>query len=76
MREAVENLVKSLVDAPEAVEVNERNDRNATVFQVRVAETDMGKVIGREGRTAKALRSLIHAASLKHGRRYTLDIVE
>lgn len=76
MREAVENLVKALVDNPDAVTVNERQDRNAVVFAVSVAETDMGRVIGREGRTAKALRSLIHAASLKHGRRYSLDIVE
>jgi uncharacterized protein len=76
LREAVENLVKALVDNPDAVTVNERQDRSATVFAVSVAETDMGKVIGREGRTAKALRSLMHAASLKYGRRYSLDIVE
>lgn len=76
MRQAVENLVKSLVDDAEAVEVSEREDRNAIVLQIRVAPTDMGKVIGREGRTVKAIRSLVHAASLKSGRRYTLDIVE
>ena len=76
MREAIEKLVKELVEQPDAVEVIERQDRNATVLQVRVAETDMGKIIGREGRTAKALRSLVHAASLKRGRRYTIDIVE
>jgi predicted RNA-binding protein YlqC (UPF0109 family) len=76
MREAIEKLVKSLVDAPEAVEVNERNDRSATVFEVRVAENDMGKLIGREGRTVRSLRSLVHAVSLKRERRYMLEIIE
>lgn len=76
MREAIEKLVKTLVDAPEAVEVNEKNDRSTTIFEVRVAENDMGKLIGREGRTARSLRSLVHAASVKQGRRLSLDIVE
>lgn len=76
MREAIEKLIKTLVEQQDAVSVTERQDRNATVLQVRVAETDMGKIIGREGRTVKAIRSLVHAASLKQGRRYTLDIVE
>ncbi|MEP6923560.1 MAG: KH domain-containing protein [Pyrinomonadaceae bacterium] len=76
MREAIEKLVKSIVDDAEAVEVIERGDRSATVLQIRVAGGDMGKVIGREGRTIKALRSLLHAASLKQGRRIALEIVE
>jgi predicted RNA-binding protein YlqC (UPF0109 family) len=76
LRKAVENLIKSLVQNPDAVEVSERSERNATVLQVRVAPDDIGKIIGREGRTIKAIRSILHAASLKAGRRYTLDIVE
>lgn len=76
MREAVEKLVKSIVDNPDAVEVSERGDRAAIVLQVRVAGDDMGKIIGREGRTIKALRTLIHAASIKQGRRIALEIVE
>ncbi len=76
MREAIEKLVKTLVDAPESVEVNEKNDRSTTIFEVRVAENDMGKLIGREGRTARSLRSLVHAASIKQGRRFSLEIVE
>ncbi len=76
MREAIEKLVKAIVDDPDAVEVTERGDNLAIVLQVRVAGSDMGKVIGREGRTIKALRSILHAASLKQKRRIALEIVE
>jgi predicted RNA-binding protein YlqC (UPF0109 family) len=76
MREAVEKLVKSIVDDVDAVEISEREDHTAIILQIRVASSDMGKVIGREGRTIKALRSLVHAASLKRGRRIALEIAE
>ena len=76
MREAIEKLVKAIVDDPDAVEVTERGDNLAIVLQVRVAGGDMGKVIGREGRTIKALRSILHAASLKQKRRIALEVVE
>lgn len=76
MREAVENLIKMLVAEPEAVEVSESDDRGSTKINVRVAAGDVGKLIGRDGRTIRALRSLLHAASQKQGRRYVLEIVE
>ena len=77
MREAVELLVKRLVDDADAVDVREvERDRSTVIIEVRVAPPDMGKVIGRQGRTVRALRSLLHAASLKHGRRFILEIVE
>lgn len=77
MREAVELLVKRLVDDADAVDVREvERDRATVIIEVRVAPPDMGKVIGRQGRTVRALRSLLHAASLKHGRRFILEIVE
>lgn len=76
VREAVELIVKNLVRDPEAVDVREVERERATVVEVRVAQGDVGKVIGRQGRTVKALRSLLHAASQKHNRRYVLDIVE
>jgi len=78
MRDVVEMIVKRLVRDADAVDVreDERADGRTTVIEVRVAEGDMGKVIGRQGRTVKALRSLLHAAGLKNGRRYVLDIVE
>ena len=77
MRETVEMIVKSLVDDTEAVEVREVERGNSTLMiEVRVAEADMGKLIGRQGRTVRALRSLVHAASMKKNRRFTLEIVE
>ncbi len=77
MKEAVELIVRALVQDAESVDVREiERDRTTTIIELRVAQTDMGKVIGRQGRTVKALRSLLHAAGVKHNRRYVLDIVE
>ena len=76
MKEAVEMVVKALVDDVEAVDVREIDQQGATLIEVRVAPGDMGKVIGRQGRTARALRSLAYAVSLKKKRRFVLDIVE
>lgn len=77
MKEAVELIVRRLVAEAESVDVREiERDRSTTVIEVRVAQPDVGKVIGRQGRTVKALRSLLHAAGLKQRRRYLLEIVE
>jgi predicted RNA-binding protein YlqC (UPF0109 family) len=77
MRDAVEMIVKALVDDREAVDVREvPRDRATVLIEVRVAQADMGKVIGRQGRTVRALRSLLHAAGVKHGRRYILELIE
>ena len=70
-------IVKSLVDEVEAVEVREiERGGQTTLFEVRVAQADMGKIIGRQGRTVRALRSILHAASMKGKRRYVLEVVE
>ena len=76
MKEAVEKIIKSLVGDADAVQVSEKSDGRSTVIEVRVGEGDMGRIIGREGRTVKALRSLFFYAGQKHGKRFTLDIVE
>ncbi len=76
MKEAVEKLIKALVDETDAVEVTETPRDSAIVISVRVAGSDMGRLIGREGRTIKALRSILYAASQKNGKRFILDIVE
>ena len=76
MKEAVEKIVTALVDDKEAVEVSEETSERATVIRLRVAAGDMGRIIGREGRTIKAIRSLLFAAGQKHGKRFVLDIVE
>ncbi|PYS90693.1 MAG: RNA-binding protein [Acidobacteria bacterium] len=77
MRETVEMIVKALVNDAEAVDVREiERDGKTTLIEVRVAADDMGKVIGRQGKTVRAIRSLLYAVSMKRGRRYVLDIVE
>ena len=77
MRDAVELIVKHLVREAESVDVREvERDRSTSVIEIRVAQADVGKVIGRQGRTVKALRSLLYAAGQKKGRRYVLEIVE
>jgi uncharacterized protein len=76
MKEAVEMVVKALVDDVDAVEVREIDQQGKTLIEVRVAPGDMGKLIGRQGRTIKALRSLTHAVSLKKKHRFLLELVE
>ena len=76
MREAVEMIVKGLVGDADAVDVREIEGERATIIEVRVSEGDVGKVIGRQGKTIKALRSLLYAASMKRGRRHVIEIVE
>ncbi len=76
MKEAVERIMKSLVGEPDAVEVSESSDGRNTRVEVRVADTDMGRVIGREGRTVKAIRCILFVAGQKQNKRYQLDLVE
>ncbi len=76
MKEAIEKIVNALVAEKESVEISEESGDRATVIKVRVAASDMGRIIGREGRTIKAIRSLLFAAGQKHGKRFVLDIVE
>ena len=76
MKEAVEIIVRALVDDVEAVDVREVKREGATLIEIRVAPGDMGKIIGRQGRTVRALRALAHAASLKKRHRFVLEIVE
>ena len=65
MKELVEVIAKSLVDKPDEVNVTEREDADAVVVELRVAQSDMGKVIGKQGRIAKAIRSVVRAATAK-----------
>lgn len=76
MKEAVELILKALVSEPSAVIVREVENKGVMRIEVRVAEKDVGKIIGKQGRTVKAVRSLLHAASVKHGRRFVLEIIE
>lgn len=76
MKEAVEKIIKALVGSPDGVEVSEFGDGRNVTLEVRVAAGDMGRIIGREGRTVKAIRSLLFAAGQKQGKRFQLDLVE
>lgn len=76
MKESVEMIVKALVDEIEAVDVRAIDREGATLIEVRVAPGDMGKIIGRQGRTIRALRSLAYAVSLKKRHRYMVELVE
>ncbi len=76
MRELVTQIARALVDIPEAVVVEAVERDESTVLRLRVAPTDVGKVIGKQGRTARSVRTILGAVSMKHHHRYTLDILE
>jgi uncharacterized protein len=76
MKEAIEKIVKALVDNADEVVVTEKPSDRSVMIVVQVAASDMGKLIGREGRTIKALRSILYAASQKHGKRFVLEVAE
>jgi predicted RNA-binding protein YlqC (UPF0109 family) len=76
LHELVEHLARSLVDDADAVEVRDVAAENATVLELRVARSDLGKVIGRKGNTARAIRMVLAAAAAKLHRRAVLNIVE
>ena len=76
MKELVEVIAKALVDDPESVVVNEREEKKTTVLEVRVAESDMGQVIGKQGRIAKAIRSVVKAAAAKEDKKVIVDIMD
>ncbi|MGB8887351.1 MAG: KH domain-containing protein [Candidatus Korobacteraceae bacterium] len=72
----VEILAKAIVEVPNEVEVEPFEENGQTVLELIVAESDLGRVIGRQGRTARSLRTIVHAASLRTRKRYQLEIVE
>ena len=76
MRMLVEQIAQALVDAPNEVQVNAVDGDQGTVLELRVAAGDLGKVIGKQGRTAKSIRTILGAASMKLKKRYTLEIIE
>jgi len=76
LREFVEFMAKSIVDSPEEVQVTEIAGEKTTVIELRVASEDLGKVIGKQGRTAKAIRSILSAAAAKMKKRAVLEILE
>ncbi len=76
LKELVEFMAKSLVDHPDKVEVNEVVGEQTTVVELKVSKEDLGKVIGKQGRTARSMRTILNAASTKLNKRSVLEIVE
>ncbi len=76
LKELVEFMAKSLVDSPDDVQVNEVVGENATIVELKVAKADLGKVIGKQGRTARSMRTILSAASTKLNKRSVLEILE
>jgi predicted RNA-binding protein YlqC (UPF0109 family) len=76
VRDLVQEIAKALVDIPDQVNVNEVQGEQATILELRVAPSDLGKVIGKQGRTARSIRTLLGAVGMKLNRRFTLEILE
>lgn len=76
VKELVEDIARALVDVPAEVVVNEVDGEQITVFELRVAQGDLGKIIGKQGRTARSIRTLLGAVGMKLNRRFSLEILE
>jgi hypothetical protein len=76
MKQLIEDIAKALVDIPEEVEVKTVEGEQITVLELKVAPSDLGKVIGKQGRTARSIRTILGAAGMKLNRRFTLEILE
>lgn len=76
MKEFIERIAKALVDQPDAVKVTEVKGERTSVIELSVAKEDMGKIIGKQGRTVTAMRTLLNAASTKQKKRTVLEIIE
>lgn len=76
MGELVEMIAKALVDNPEAVEVNEVEGTQSVIIELKVAPEDMGKIIGKQGRIAKAIRTVVKAAAIKENKRVVVEIIQ
>lgn len=75
-QDLIETIARALVDEPDQVEVESIDEGDTITLELRVAQSDIGKVIGKDGRTAQSIRTLLSAASAKHGRRVHLDILD
>jgi len=76
MKELVQYLARSLVNHPDAVEVKETEGESALVLELKVAKEDLGRIIGKQGRTAKSLRTILNAAASRTNRKVVLEIIE
>lgn len=76
MKEILQTIIENLVDNSEAVEIKQIDENNSIVFEVKVAESDMGKVIGKQGRTAKSIRTVMKAVAAKEHKKVTVEFID
>ena len=76
MKELIESIAKSLVDNPDKVRVSQLDGEQSSIIELRVAQEDMGKIIGKQGRNAQAIRTILGAAGMKLKKRFNLEIIE
>jgi len=76
LKALIEHMAKALVDKPDAVSVQETDGEKTMIIELRVAQDDLGKVIGKQGRTARSMRTILNAAGTKLGKRCVLEILE
>ena len=76
MKEILQTIIENLVDNSEAVEIKQIDETNSIVFEVKVAESDMGKVIGKQGRTAKSIRTVMKAVAAKEHKKVTVEFID
>jgi hypothetical protein len=76
MKELLQTIVKALVDYPEKVEVKEIGGEQSTIFEVKVADTDRGKVIGKQGRIIRAIRTIMGCSAAKYNKRVVIEVIE
>ena len=75
MKEMLQTIILNLVDDKDAVEINEINEEKSTIYEVKVAKSDMGKVIGRQGKLAKSIRTLIKSVAVKEQKKVTVEFI-
>lgn len=76
MKDLVEHLAKILVEDPDSVTVDEKVEDDVTIYELKVAESDLGRVIGRDGRIAKAMRTIVRSAAARRGEKATIEIID
>lgn len=76
MKELIEMIARTLVENPDSVQVDEKTTEDMLVYELRVSESDLGRVIGREGRIAKAMRTIIRSIAARKGQKATLEIMD
>ncbi len=76
MKEILQTIIENLVDNPDAVEIKQTDETNSVLFEVKVAESDMGKVIGKQGKTAKSIRTVMKAVAAREHKRINVEFID